>query len=186
MTLFFRLLMVIAIISVSACASSGRAPVVEVGSRSSEPVSVDGQTVDGGTAPNTDVYIESTPLPSNGSLERQTVRKNSRTAVSPVVKKLLQQAEQARARQDWSQSEVYLERALRISPKSALVWHRMSLLKLEQNKNNQAIQFASKSNTLARSDNGLRRRNWSVIAEANTALGRPLKAIEARRKSQGY
>lgn len=181
MTLFYRLLMVIAIISVSACASSGRAPVVEAGSRSSEPVSVDG-----GTAPNTDVYIESTPLPSNGSLERQTVRKNSRTAVSPVVKKLLQQAEQARARQDWSQSEVYLERALRISPKSALVWHRMSLLKLEQNKNNQAIQFASKSNTLARSDNALRRRNWSVIAEANTALGRPLKAVEARRKSQGY
>ena len=184
MTLFYRLLIVIVVISMSACASSGRAPVVEAGSSSSSSAS--GQSVDAGVVPNTDVYIESAPLPSNGSLERQTIQKNNRTAVSPVVKKMLQQAEQARARQDWSQSEVYLERALRISPKSALVWHRMSLLKLEQNKNNQAIQFASKSNTLARNDNALRRRNWSVIAEANTALGRPLKAVEARRKAQGY
>ena len=174
MTIISRLCCIICVCLISACASSNvRAPVV--GDRV-------GQT---GTSDLTDPYIQSNPLPSSDPLKQEPIG-GTRPSVSPVLRRLLAKAETSRAQQNWTQSEVYLERALRIEPKNALVWHRMALVKLQQSKNNQAIQFASKSNTLARSDGGLKRRNWSVIAEANTALNRPVKADKARRKSQGY
>ena len=124
-------------------------------------------------------------MPSTEPLQQEPVERNTATA-SPVLRRLLAKSETARAQKDWVQSEVYLERALRIEPKNALVWHRMAVIKNQQNKHNQAIQFASKSNTLARGDDGLKRRNWSVIADANTALNRPDKANAARNKSQGF
>lgn len=183
MTLISRLCCICLVCFISACASSGvQAPVVgsAVGNDANQPANVYTD------APvNSDSYIQSSPLPSSDPLEQQPIQKK-RERTSPVLRNLLAKAETARAQKDWIQSEVYLERALRIESKNALVWHRLALLKLQQSKNNQAIQFASKSNTLARGDGRLKRNNWSVIAEANTALNRPVKADEARRKSQGY
>lgn len=183
MTFIFRLSIISVVCLVSACASSHvQAPVVVGKVESSSDQKAGGSS---NKPIGSDPYmIESNPLPSTEPLVQQPNNKN-RASVSPVLRRLLAKAETARAQKNWVQSEAYLERALRISPKNALVWHRIARVKLQQSKDNQAIQFALKSNTLARDDNSLKRRNWSVIAEANTALNRPIKANEARRKSQG-
>jgi len=184
MTIISRICFICSVCLISACASPHvRAPVVgdRVGkSAEGYPAGVYSDKPIG-----SDPYIQSSPLPSTDPLKQEPVGRD-RQSVSPVLRRLLAKAETARVQQNWTESEVYLERALRIEPKSALVWHRMALVKLQQSKNNQAIQFASKSNTLARGDGGLKRRNWSVIADANIALNRPVKANEARQKSQGY
>ncbi len=170
-----KMIVLFMVFLLAACSSSprqNRAPVVESGA-----VPETGEVYD------PDV-IESSPLPPVGTIQRQPLKQSRR--VSPVVKKLLQQSDQARQQQQWSQAEVYLERALRISPRNALVWHRMAMVKLQQNKFNQAIQFSSKSNTLALSDQALKRRNWQIIAQANTGLNRPAKANAARQKALAY
>lgn len=184
MTIISRICFICIVCLLSACASSNvRAPVV--GDRVGKNVENSPANVYSDKPVGSDPYLQSNPLPSTDPLKQEPVGRD-RQSVSPVLRRLLAKAETARAQQNWTQSEAYLERALRIEPKNALVWHRMALVKLQQSKNNQAIQFASKSNTLARGDGGLKRRNWSVIADANTALNRPVKADKARRKSRGY
>ena len=184
MTLFSRLSLFLCICLLSACASSSvQAPVV--GGSINLPPENQPSNNNSNNPVKPETYIESSPLPSVDPLQREAIEKNKAT-VSPVLRGLLAKSETAKAQQNWTQSEVYLERALRIEPKNALVWHRMAIVKMKQNKHNQAIQFASKSNTLARGDEGLKRRNWSVIADANTALNRPEQANSARNKSQGF
>lgn len=184
MTIVSRLSLLLLICILSACTSSGvQAPVV--GGSVNLPPANEPAEVKPEKPVRPESYIESSPLPSSDPLQREPID-NNRATVSPVLRRLLAQSEASNAQQDWVQSEVYLERALRIEPKNALVWHRMAIVKMQQNKHDQAIQFASKSNTLARGDDGLKRRNWSVIADANSALNRPDKANEARNKAQGF
>jgi cytochrome c-type biogenesis protein CcmH/NrfG len=64
-----------------------------------------------------------------------------------------------------------LERALRIEPRNAALWHELARLRLEQNQGTQAIQLATKSNTLAGADQRLRAENWRVIGQARAQSG---------------
>lgn len=90
---------------------------------------------------------------------------SQRRAPPPVVANLLRQSEQASAQQEWSKAETYLQRALRISPKNALLWSRMAETKLQQGKKSQAVQFANKSNAIT-NDVNLRQRNDAIVGEA--------------------
>lgn len=64
-----------------------------------------------------------------------------------------------------------LERALRIEPRNASIWHDLGQIRLHQRKFNQAESMASKSNSLASSDRGLKAKNWHLIAVARRAGG---------------
>jgi tetratricopeptide (TPR) repeat protein len=75
-----------------------------------------------------------------------------------------------------------LERALRIEPGNALLWHRLAVIRLQQQQWQQAIAMARKSNALARNNNSLKSENWAVIARAYDKLGNRQKANEARKK----
>jgi predicted Zn-dependent protease len=132
------------LILLGACASSG-APVENA---RSQEVSSDIQTRPFEQSPQ----INSEPL----SADRST---------PPVVGKLLRQSEQAAQQEDWTRAESYLQRALRISPKNALLWSRMAEAKLKQGKRNQAEQFALKSNAMS-SDGYLQQKNAEIIASA--------------------
>ena len=90
---------------------------------------------------------------------------SAQRSTPPVVAKLLRQSEQAGQQQDWPKAESYLQRALRISPKNAVLWSRMAEAKLKQGKSAQAVQFASKSNAIS-SDPNLRERNAAIIESA--------------------
>ncbi len=78
-----------------------------------------------------------------------------------------------------------IERALRIEPKNALLWHRLAVIRLQQQQWQQAIVMAKKSNTLATNNAQLKSDNWAVIAAAYDRLGNKKKANEARNKQLG-
>jgi hypothetical protein len=65
-----------------------------------------------------------------------------------------------------------LERALRLEPRNPEVWSRLAGIRLQQSQFDQAINLASKSNTLAGNNPTLVARNNRIIAQAKQQLGR--------------
>lgn len=72
-----------------------------------------------------------------------------------------------------------LERALRVEPRNAGIWHDLAQIRLHQGQYQQAESLASKSNNLSSSDRTLQSRNWKVIASARKASGNAAGAEEA-------
>jgi len=64
-----------------------------------------------------------------------------------------------------------LERALRIEPRNARLWHELARVRLMQGEYEQAESIAARSNSWAGSDGALRADNWRLIAEARAARG---------------
>ncbi len=60
-----------------------------------------------------------------------------------------------------------LERALRIDPANAGLWHRLAQVRLVQGRLQQAAGLAAKSNTLARDDLTLKAANDELIKQVN-------------------
>jgi Flp pilus assembly protein TadD len=59
-----------------------------------------------------------------------------------------------------------LERALRIEPRNARLWHELAAVRLRQGDYAQAASTAARSNTFAGSDAGLRAANQRIIDDA--------------------
>ena len=64
-----------------------------------------------------------------------------------------------------------LERALRIEPRNARLWHELAQLRLAQGQYGQAIALAQKSNSFAGTQRRLQAMNWHVIGQARIAQG---------------
>ena len=62
-----------------------------------------------------------------------------------------------------------LEQGLRIAPKDALLWSKLARVRLLQGRKSQAKSLATKSNSLARGNQGIIRQNNRIIAEAGKA-----------------
>ncbi|MDJ0957098.1 MAG: tetratricopeptide repeat protein [Arenicellales bacterium] len=103
-------------------------------------------------------------------------------SVTPVVTALVTDAQASRQNEEYDQAAVQLERALRIEPRNAGLWHELAQVYFEQGSFDQAIQFATKSNTLTK-DSELRTKNWRLMAQAYTQLGDSDRANEAEKKS---
>jgi len=72
-----------------------------------------------------------------------------------------------------------LERALRIEPRNAGIWHDLAQIRLHQGQYQQAESLASKSNNLASGNRALQSRNWKLISVARKASGNTTGAEEA-------
>lgn len=72
-----------------------------------------------------------------------------------------------------------LERALRIEPRNAWLWHELAQLRLAQGQYAQAISLAQKSSSFAGRERRLRALNWRVIGDARVAQGNPSGAEQA-------
>lgn len=92
-------------------------------------------------------------------------------AESAAVLALVERADRQYQTRDLDAAAASLERALRIEPRNAQLWHRLAAVRLDQGQNDQAIQMAAKSNSLAGTDRGLQARNWQLIASARRAKG---------------
>jgi len=80
-------------------------------------------------------------------------------------------------------AEAYLERALRLDSKNAVLWHYMAKLRLNQGLLDQAAGLAAKSNSLDTSqDNALLSDNWRIIAHARHQSG-DIKGARAAQKT---
>ena len=84
------------------------------------------------------------------------------------------------------QSAANLERALRIAPQDALIWHKLAKVCLHQGESEQAEAMAKKSNTLVTAEDPLWARNWRVIAEARRVRGDTDGARQAERRAQPH
>jgi len=118
-------------------------------------------------APGPAVSRESVPVPEEGK----------------AAATLLARARQNARTGQFSQAEMMLERALRVEPRNARLWHEMAQVKYGQKDYGQVVQFCIKSNSLAGKDYGLIQQNWLLMEKAYLELGEPEKARQARIKS---
>ena len=72
---------------------------------------------------------------------------------------------------NYEQAAAALERALRLEPRNAMLWHRLAQVRLSQGQWRNAIDFAAKSNSLAGGERKLQASNWLVIAQAKERQG---------------
>ncbi len=75
-----------------------------------------------------------------------------------------------------------LERALAIDGQDPLIWHLMAKARQMQGDFRQAESLARKSNTLARTNPGLTKENWNLMADVLEKQGRVQEAEAARLK----
>lgn len=104
--------------------------------------------------------------------------------LNPAVVALLNRANEAERTGQLEQSAANLERALRIQPGNAWLWHRLSLVRLFQSQSAEAISTAEKSNSLAAGNRRLQADNWRVIAQARERLGQTAAAATAARQAE--
>lgn len=83
-----------------------------------------------------------------------------------AVAKLLAKAERQEYQAHWEQAAALLERALRIKPRNARLWHRLAKIRLQQGRYAMAESLAQKSNALAKDDETLKRGNAELIDAA--------------------
>lgn len=79
-----------------------------------------------------------------------------------------------------------IERALRIEPKNARLWHELARLRYEQGDYTLAENLAARSNSWAGADNALRRDNWLLIAETRARRGDDTGAETARERARQF
>lgn len=103
---------------------------------------------------------------------------------SDSVMALLAEASRAERAGDLQRTEALLERALRIEPHNAVLWHYLARMRLKQGHFEQASGLAFKSSSLASEDERLQAENWRVVAHARRALGDDSGARAAEQRAE--
>jgi tetratricopeptide (TPR) repeat protein len=122
--------------------------------------------------------VEVRPYVSPDELETMPADATDRPAgplslprTSGAVLALLGNADDERLAGNHAMAAATLERALRIEPRNALVWHRLAEIRLQQGKPRRAESLAMKSNSLAGNDSVLRAKNRELIERARRQRG---------------
>jgi predicted Zn-dependent protease len=105
-------------------------------------------------------------LPGPSESEPQSVGSDNNAVVA-----LVESARLDAAAGQFSVAASHLERALRIEPRNAALWHELARVTLNQGQPDQAAQLATKSNTFAGQNVALRASNWRLIGQARTQTG---------------
>ena len=84
----------------------------------------------------------------------------------PIVKGIINQANQQMRNGELDAAAQTLERGLRIAPKEAFLWSQLAAVRLQQRHYEQAQSLAAKSSSLAKDNAALIHRNQVIIEEA--------------------
>lgn len=125
-------------------------------------------------APETSKPSQAPPPPSDSAPQQ------------PAVVALLNEAARHDAQGQPDQAAASLERALRIQPRDATLWHRLAKIRFEQGQLQQAQTLAARSNALAGNNHRLKAANWHLIADVKTKLGDPDGAAKARQNAKQF
>jgi len=101
-----------------------------------------------------------------------------------AVVALLERADSHRQAGDIDAEAATIERALRIDPRNAALWHRLAAARLAQGLPQQAEQLALKSNALSAGDTRLQGANWRLVARARWSLNDNAGARAAEQKAR--
>lgn len=111
-------------------------------------------------------------IPQSGrdGTTRNQPRGSSR-GTSSAVKALLLRAKVDIVAARYGAAASRLERALRIEPRNAEVWHQLARINYKQGKHASSVTMAQKSNSYTLEDSPLEKANWSLIKQASKAAG---------------
>lgn len=117
------------------------------------------------------------------------VKETAKTAPKPITppqssaaQTLLARANKALASQQPETAIMLLERAVRIEPREALLWIRLSRAHLAQGEMRAAFQHARKAIALAGSDSSKFSAAWLQLANVFTAQGKNAEAQQIRHR----
>lgn len=102
-----------------------------------------------------------------------------------AVRRLLDDAREASDNGDHDRAGALLERALRIRPDSAVLWHNLAIVRYREAAYEQAADLAERSLGHAGDNRELQRRNWEVIAASRQMVGDEDGAVRARQRARG-
>ncbi|MEY2697550.1 MAG: hypothetical protein RL333_1688 [Pseudomonadota bacterium] len=130
------------------------------------------------------IEVESTPDPvPMRTLAPRVGEKLFNQPALPAVATLEKDIEsQFRARR-YDDAATQIDRAIRIQPKNAELWHVLAEIRLRQNQPGLAVDLAKKSNSLAKSNAELVKSNWRIIADARRQQGDGAGAQDALEKA---
>ena len=114
----------------------------------------------------------------------RTQRPRTPPAVNPAVVALLNRANQETGSGRHDTAAASLERAIKIEPGNAWLWHRLASTRLAQGRPGEAAALAAKSNTLAVGDVELQAENWLLIAQVHRARGEDVAARAAEQRAR--
>lgn len=140
-----------------------------------QPVPVEERSV-GNTAPRPGT---AGPMAEDGTAQDRPSAGGTSASDNPVVIAMLEDADSKRRSGNRAAAVSSLERALAMEPKNAFLWHRLAVLRLEQENWQQAYVLANKSNSLVRDNPALKISNWEVIAAAKRQQGDEAAVREA-------
>jgi len=104
----------------------------------------------------------------------------------PAVVSLMNAARQHAHAGRHDRAAASLERALKIEPDNAWLWHRLARTRLDQGRWPDAEDLAVRSNAYARGDKQLNADNWQLIATARKRAGNEAGARLARARAAQY
>lgn len=103
-----------------------------------------------------------------------------------AVELLIERADRQLQAKEFSGAVSSLERALRIEPRNAQLWHQLAEVRVAQQQLSKAAELAAKSNRYAAGDRVLKYGNWKIIARAKRAEGNKAAAKFAEKKAALY
>ena len=124
-----------------------------------------------------DVPAQTSPVPGSEAVPGTDIPAAPEPAPLPpasgnrAVIALLDRAQQDAEAGRPDAASATLERALRIEPRNARLWHELAQLRLAQGQYAQALSLAQKSNSFAGAQKHLQAMNWRVIGQARIAQG---------------
>ena len=104
---------------------------------------------------------------------------NSSSSANAAVTSLVSSADNSIKHGDYRAASAAIERALRLDPKNADLWHRLAQVRLRQSEYAQVESLSLKSNALSNGNKPLMARNWSLIGKARRLRGDGVGADEA-------
>lgn len=113
-------------------------------------------------------------------IERKAVKK------SPVIVKLLADADKSVKEGKLNVAVATLERAVRIAPREAEVFNQLAIVRFKQKKWELAENLAKKSSLLAEGNAALKKKNWLLIAAIRKQKGDYKGAEYATSKAKKY
>lgn len=135
-------------LELGACATTENMPSLDVNTGTSES----------GATP--------TEEPVRPTLKLPPVYSDAQTTTHPAVLALLSEATLQENNGDLEVAAAKLERALRIEPRNAVLWHHLAAVRLRQGQSQLAVSLAQKSNSFAARDSELIERNQRIIEQA--------------------
>jgi cytochrome c-type biogenesis protein CcmH/NrfG len=105
---------------------------------------------------------------------------------NPAVLALADTARNDVAAYQYARAAAGLERALRIEPRNARLWHELAQVRAFQEQYQQAESLAQRSNRFAGDNRQLLRANWNLIAECRKEMGDAAGAQAAQDKSMTF